>query len=153
MRIACMAFVSLIALVNIVAGMKQALALVRKRIKICNGVISRSRIGEAEEWQGHANKLRMYWADVEFEYQVSGRTKLGTRISMVSSKSSKRAEVEKQLSRYPEGRVVSVFYNADDFDEAYLKNPKKHIPTFLLIALGMLVFGGLMNFMIWKVVP
>lgn len=152
MKIACMAFVSLIALVNIVAGIKQALVLFRKKIWICNGVISRSGIGDAEEWQDGTNKLRMYWPEVEYEYEPDGIKLIGNRISLGFSKTSVRAEIEKKIAAYPEGKPVRVFYNADDSADAYLKDPGKHIWTFLFRAFGMLVFGGLMNFMIWKVV-
>src|SRR6478609_1863237 len=134
MKIACIAFISLIALVNIVAGIKQAFVLFRKKIWICNGVISRSEIGEAEEWQDGSNKLRMYWPEVEYEYEPGGIKLTGNQISMAFIKTSVRAEVEKKIAAYPEGKPVRVFYNADDSTDAYLKDPRKHIWTFLFWA-------------------
>ncbi len=153
MKIACYIFITLISLVIVVAGIWQAYGLSRKRICGCNGVIVLATIGEADEVLGGDNPLRMYWPVVEYEYTVSGQTLKGERISIAGGKTSVRSEAEKRLRCYAVGKQVKVFYNADDAAEAYLKNPRKHIWSFLCWAFGMTLFGALMNFMIWKVVP
>ncbi|MEO5715723.1 MAG: DUF3592 domain-containing protein [Luteolibacter sp.] len=153
MKIACYIFITLISLVNVVAGLKQAYVLLRKKIRICDGRIVLSKVGEVEEWYGGDNELKMFWPVVEFEYVLIGRTMRGDRISLASSKTSKRSQAEKKMCHYPEGKRVRVFYNADDPAECYLKNPRQQIATFLAWAAGMIVFGAVMNLMIWKFVP
>jgi hypothetical protein len=112
-----------------------------------------SRVGNAEESQDGENKLTMFWPEVEYEYEPGGGKLTGNRISMASIKTSVRAEIEKKIAVYPVGKNITVFYNASDLTDAYLKDPKRHIGTFLLTALSMMVFGGLMNWMIWSMVP
>ncbi len=153
MKYACLAFITLIALVNVIAGLRQAWVLFRKKIYQCPGWIVASRVGGAEEWLGGQNKLAMFWPEVEYEYETGGGQLTGNRISLAFIKSSVRAEVVKKIAVYPVGKAVRVFYNADDSTDAYLKDPRKHISTFLLWAIGMIVFGGLMDWMILKVVP
>ncbi len=153
MKIACYLFITLISVVNVVAGIRQAYELFRKRICGCNGVIVLATIGEADDELGGDHPLRMFWPVVEYEYSVSDQTLKGDRISIASSKTSVRSEVEKRLRYYAVGKQVKVFYNADDAAEAYLKNPRMHIWTSLSLSVGMLIFGAMMNFMIWKVVP
>ena len=153
MKIACLAFVTAIALINVIAALRQAWQLFQKKIYQCPGRIVASRIGSAEEWQGGNNKLMMYWPEVEFEYDAGGGTLIGNRISTTFLKTSKRREIDRIVAVYPIGKEVKVFYNPDDVTDAYLKDPRKHIPTFLFIALGMALFGGLMDWMIWVVVP
>ena len=153
MKIACILFVSSIALLNVVMGLKQAWILFRKRIHEVNGVIVSSRLGQGEEYVGEGDMLMMYWPAVEFEYEASGRRMRGDRISFGSSKTSDRAKVRKRLRFYQEGKSVKVFYNPDDPSEAWLKNPRKHIWTFLFWALGMTVFGVVFGMVIWKFIP
>ena len=153
MKIACLAFITVIALVNVIGSLRQAWVLFRKKIYQCPGHIVASRVGGAEEWQGGSNKLTMFWPDVEYEYDLGGGKLTGNRISMAFTSTSVHAEVEKKIATYPLGKAVRVFYNADDPTDAYLKDPRKHILTFLLWAVVMIVFGALMNLMIWKVVP
>jgi Protein of unknown function (DUF3592) len=151
MKIASVLFVATIALVNVVAGFWQAWVLFRKKIHVGNGVIVSSRLEQGEEWHD-GNKLVMYWPLVEFEYEAAGRMMRSDRISFGSSKTSNRSVVEKRVRFYQEGRNMKVFYNPDDPSEAWLKNPRKHVWTFLCWAFGMIVFGVVFGVMLWKFV-
>lgn len=91
----------------------------------------------------------MFWPEVEFEYHPGGGKLTGNRISMAVTKTSVRAEVERKIAAYPVAKEVLVFYDSDNIADSYLKNPKKQIINFLFIALGMTVFGGLIDWMIW----
>lgn len=153
MKVACFAFVAAIVLINVIAGLRQAWVLYRKKIYQCPGVVVASRIGSSEEWQDWDNKLPMFWPEVEYEYEPGGGRLTGNRISMAFRKTSVRAEVMKKIAFYPVGKNVRVFYNAHDTTDAYLKDPRRDIGTSLLWALGMAIFGGLMNWMIWVAVP
>ena len=152
MKFACLATVTIIVLVNVIVCLRQSWVLLRKKIYQCRGSIVVSRVGGAEEWQDGRDKLAMFWPEVVYEYDLGSGKLTGNRISMAFRKSSNRAEVEKIISVYRVGKEVKLFYNPDDVTETYLKNPKRQISTFLLIALGMAVFGALMDWMIWVVV-
>lgn len=152
MKIACLTFVTVICTINVIACLRQAWVLWRKKIHLCTGRIVAARMASAEECLGGGNPLTMFWPEVEYEYQAGGGMLIGNRISMSSQKTSVRAEVERKLAAYPVAKEVRVFYDSDNNADAYLKNPKKQIINFLFIALGMTVFGGLMNWMIWAVV-
>ncbi len=153
MKIACLLFVALIVIVNVVAAIRQVWVLLRTKIDVCNGVIVSSLLGQEEEWHGGDNRLTIYRPLVEFEYEAAGRMMRSDRISFAIVKTSKRSEVEKRLRFYQKGKSVKVFYNADDPAEAYLKNPRNHIWTSVFWGLGMTVFGTAFGTMIWKVVP
>lgn len=149
MKVACILFVATIALVNVVAGFWQAWVLYRKKIHVCNGVIVSSRMEQGDEWHD-GNRLVMYCPRVEFEYEAAGRMMRSDRISFASSRTSDRSVVERRLRFYQEGKSMKVFYNRDDPSEAWLKNPRKHIWTFLFWALGMIVFGVVFGAMLWE---
>ena len=151
MKIACMAFVTLIVLANVVGGLRQAYLLFRKKIQVCSGSIVLAKLGAADEWLSGDGKSAMFWPEVEFDYVIAGRVMKGNQISLARCKTSNRKEVEKRLLRYPRGRVLKVFYNADDPAEAYLRNPRKHIWTSLAVVIGMGVFGVGMDVMLWMV--
>jgi len=153
MKIACLIFISVIVLVNVIAGLRQAWSLFTRKIYQCPGWIVASRVGGALEHMESDGKLAMFWPEVEYEYEPGGQKMTGNRISLAFVKTSVRADVEKRVAAYPVGKAVSVFYNANDATEAYLKDPRKHIWTSLAFAIGMVVFGLLMNWMIWTFVP
>jgi hypothetical protein len=144
MKYALIAFALSIGIVNLIAAFFEARKLFRKKIRSCDGVIVVSKIGQTPE--------SMYWPSVEYEYQVLGQTIRGRRISYVDVKTSRLAEAEKRLRRYPEGSRVRVFYNAGDIGDSYLTNPKKHIATVLAFAVVMFRVTYFLVFMLWKVV-
>lgn len=55
----------------------------------------------------------MYSADIAYNYTVQDKNYTGNRISTISSSTSSLSEVEKDLSKYPEGEIVSVYYNPE----------------------------------------
>ncbi len=152
MKIACVLFVVLIALVNVVAGFRQTWILFRKRISVGNGVIVSSCLGQEEERIGD-EIMTIYRPLVEFEYEVAGRMMGSDRISIAAAGTSDRSAAEKRLRFYQEGKRVKVYFNQDNPSEAYLKNPRKHVWTSLFWAIGMAVFGVLMGMMVWMFVP
>ena len=153
MKIFCLIFVNSIALLNVVAGLRQAWILFRKKIYLCPGVIVSSRLNDEDEWHGGCERLRMYWPVVEFEYEAHGRRCKSDRISIAAIKTSVRKEAEKRLEPYRLGKEVSVFYDADNPTEAWLKNPRNHIGTMLGWVIVMAAFCVAMDVMIWKLVP
>ena len=153
MKIFCLIFVSAIALLNIVAGLRQAWILIRKKIYVCSGVIVSSRLNDTDEWLGEGDKLRVYWPVVEYEYEADGRRRRGNRISIAIIKTSVRKEAEERLKPYCVGKETRVFYDAADPSEAWLKNPRNHIGTMLGWVVGITILAAALNFMIWKLLP
>jgi hypothetical protein len=147
MKVACLIFVNAIVLVNMIAGIRQALKLGRLRIGTCCGVITRSGIGQREELH-RSKKIQMLSPQVEYTYEVSGHPMKGDAISFLAVRSSKPSAALKRLSSYPVGAQVEVFFNIDQPEQSYLINPKKHIWTTLGVMVIFVLFGGLMNFMI-----
>lgn len=77
-------------------------------------------------------------ADITYEYQVAGRTHRGSRISLAEKIGED--EVPGLLAKYPEGKVVTVYYDPAIPTKATLE---RDLPTALLFGcLGMLA-GGL----------
>ena len=91
MKFACLAFVTIIVLVNVIVCLRQSWVLFRKEIYQCRGSIVVSRVGSAEEWQDGSNKLAMFWPEVVYEYDLGSGKMTGNRISMVFHKSANRA--------------------------------------------------------------
>jgi len=148
MKAACLIFVNAIVLVNLIAGIRQAFKLGRLRIGTCGGLITRSGIGEREEWLGGSRKIQMFSPQVEYTYEVSGQPMKGDVISFLAVRSSKPSAALKRLSSYPVGAQVEVFFNIDQPEQSYLINPKKHIGTTLGVMAIFVLLGGLINFMI-----
>lgn len=55
----------------------------------------------------------MYRVDLEYNYTVQTVNYTGNRISTISSSTSSLSSVEKDLRKYPEGEIVSVYYNPE----------------------------------------
>ena len=81
-------------------------ANVSKDWPIAQGMVSfsdiRSSISDGDE---------MYRVDLEYNYTVKAKNYTGNRISTISSSTNSLSEVENDLSKYPEGGIVSVYYN------------------------------------------
>ena len=152
MKIACTLFVLSIVLINGVAGIRQALQLFGKRFRSCQGriVTSMARGADPADWRENDPEIRMFWPQVEFDYEVGGRTFRGNQISFAKVGSSVMREIETKLRLYPAGAVVEVFYNEVDPAEAFLIHPGKHAYTSLLMVAVFLLVGGLLLFMVWR---
>jgi len=55
----------------------------------------------------------MYSVDVEYNYTVQAENYSGNRITAVTSSASSLSAVENDLSKYPEGEIVRVYYNPE----------------------------------------
>ena len=152
MKIACTLFVLSIVLMNGVAGIRQALRLFGKRFRSCQGRIVTSVVRGADpaDWRENDPEIRMFWPQVEFDYEVGGRTFRGDQFSFAKVGSSVIGEIETKLRQYPAGAVVEVFFNEADPAEAFLIHPGKHAYTSLLLVAVFLLVGGLLLFIIWR---
>ena len=55
----------------------------------------------------------MYSVDLSYAYTVQGENYTGDRISTIATSTSSFSEVDKELSKYPEGELVTVYYNSE----------------------------------------
>lgn len=56
----------------------------------------------------------MHWAEVNYEFTVKGEKRLGSTISFGSYRSSSAGEFRAIVDKYPVGKAVSVYYDAND---------------------------------------
>jgi hypothetical protein len=66
-------------------------------------------------------KSTTYGADVSYDYFVGGKPFTGYRIRMVSVESSKKADAQQDLAKYPVGGKVKVFYSPGDPADSVLE--------------------------------
>ena len=55
----------------------------------------------------------MYSIDLLYAYTVQGENYTGDRVSTVSTSTSSLSDVDEDLSKYPEGGLVTVYYNPE----------------------------------------
>lgn len=76
-------------------------------------------------------------ADVEYEYDLDGRTLVGSRVWIGDGySSSPGTEHRDAVNRYPVGREVQVYYEPEDPDESVLE-PGPNWSSLLLVLLGL----------------
>lgn len=93
-----------------------------------------------------------YIPKVEYAYTVAGHSYTGSRINVLTSKSSSHeSEAQQVLSAYPLDATVQVFHNPQDPTDAFLENdPGKRMIdggtwfagiTLVVIGLALMIFG------------
>ena len=93
----------------------------------------------------------MYFPEIEFEYEIDGRTYESTDHHLVALHSGIRLNAELLIERYPENATVDVFYNPNEPAVGVLEQSRTYrifdaglllfFAGFLLMGLGHLVFG------------
>jgi hypothetical protein len=106
------------------------------------GVVLSSEI-ESTRQKG---KLK-YWAAVSYEFEVKGEKYSGSTISFDSHRSSQRHDFEKVIAKYPVGKEVPVYYDANKPENNVLQPGitfGTRVPQFLgfvLMGVGLLIAG------------
>jgi hypothetical protein len=93
-------------------------------------------------------KRTFYRASVAYAYQVGGQEYINDRVSLGGEMSwSSPGYLRRLLERYPEGSMVTVYYNPDDPGEAALERRASGLPILIGAAVLLLVLavvaGGL----------
>jgi len=96
-----------------------------------------------------------YQAEIEFTYQVDGRTYTHDEHAYGVMGSSDRSLAREAVRKFPKGRQVTVYYNPDDPQDAVLDRSFESIPWFML--LFMMPFNMVMlglwagcGYYVWK---
>lgn len=92
-----------------------------------------ARSSRSRDDQGYTVEQTVYEPVVAYTYVVDGRTLEGTRLTRVTVASTTQPD----LSRYPVGGVVMVYYNPEDPATAYLE-VRRSIGAVIIGAMGAL---------------
>ena len=147
----CVVFIGGIGLVNIVANLREAWRLSRKKVSECPGVITSAEL-ESSKGMGKMRNLLMHSPKIGYSYVVDGTERHGSRISHVRRSSSDARHFSKLLRRFSPGTGVTVYYDLDDPAECWLSDPRKFVAIHLWVSAGMLIFSVVMIAFFWGVV-
>jgi hypothetical protein len=127
-------------------------------ILIAFGLFTMRRETQSSHWPGVEGKIISsqvkvtdmsdridYKAEIEYEYTVNGQTYRGTRLSVDPSYVPSRSYAEGITQRYPVGRVVTVYYDPDNFAVAVLEKGIQGRMLILLVVGAFFVFIGGVN--------
>jgi hypothetical protein len=89
--------------------------------------------------------IKLYGADVRYDYQVDGRSHTGTSVTLGGTvETNKRDRFDALVARYPVGRDMRVYYDPSDPATAILEPGELGVVfNMMMVALGFLVVGGL----------
>lgn len=117
------------------------------------GTITRSETVRVEHGTGSDRKIS-YRADINYSYQVDGKSFSSTKIGVTSGTSYTFRMAGRICAKYPNGMEVNVFYRPEDPAFAVLKQGVQ--PSEILVAGSLLLFvllGLLILFNIIKAAP
>nr|WP_320118232.1 DUF3592 domain-containing protein [uncultured Marinifilum sp.] len=100
---------------------------------VVKGVVSYSNI-KSKKTDGKT----MYSPDIKYTYEVQGENYTGNRISSFESSTSSYSAVKKDLIKYQQGKIVSVYYNPETHSISMLE-PGTGFLTYV-ITYGPLLF-------------
>ncbi|MBK1791895.1 DUF3592 domain-containing protein [Persicirhabdus sediminis] len=105
------------------------------------GTIITSELSRDDSYDSETGqKTTMYSANIVYEYSVDGVRRSCDAVSFVSVSGSDLTDARKNLSRYPYGMTVAVYYDPDNADDAILE-PGVQQSTWSVLCFG-LVFSG-----------
>ena len=146
----CVIFFGAIGLVNIVANLREARRLSRKKVSVCPGVITSAELESAKGF-GKARHLLIHSPKIGYSYVIDGAERQGSRISHMRRSSSDARDFSKLLGRFSPGTGVTVYYDESDPAECWLIDPRKFVKFHLLVSAGMLLFSVVMIAFFWLV--
>jgi len=110
-----------------------------------------SSSGTRPRRHSHSYTVTRYYPAITYEYCVSGKTYSGRRIMLMGSglAEGNKAHARLVCRRYPEGKVVDVYYDPADPEIAVLERGAsgQNYLALILCPVVMLVFGGISVFM------
>lgn len=111
---------------------------------LASTIASRESTLEAEEDGPPPRPITLYRAEVQYRYEVGGRSFTGSRIALDDVEVSSKSHAENLAQRYASGTAVTVHYNPEDPSQAVLE-PGIHMVSWVLPAIGvafLIVAGG-----------
>jgi Protein of unknown function (DUF3592) len=100
----------------------------------------RASSGRSKDPQGYYREYTVYQPVVQFTYTVDGRVLQGDRLARSVVSSTTRPD----LSRYPAGQGVMVYYDPDDPSTGYLEVHRSTGAVFLTCFGALFVFVGVL---------
>ena len=99
-------------------------------------------------------ETRSYSADIEYEFEVDGRTVKGSRIAVISDQFGSKSWAKATVQKFPVGTEVEVSYNPAKPEQCVLEPGRWGGAGFLLIIAGVFgFFPPLMLKAIWSTKP
>ncbi len=117
------------------------------RWETTTGTVVKSEIGTTlSGTQGSS----IQFPDVTYQYYVNGQTYFNNKVSQTMVRSSFGSIVQQTLNRYPVGSTVTVHYNADNPQDAYLEKGlgRSTLPIILLVIIIVAISIAFVVFMI-----
>lgn len=99
-----------------------------------------SRVASSRDADGYDRRYTLYDPIVQFTYSVDGRELQGNRLARVAISSSGVPDI----SRYPAGQEVLVFYDPNDPRTAYLEVRRSTGAVILSVLGGVFVVVGIL---------
>ena len=102
------------------------------RMQTTTGTVVKSEIGTTlSGTQGSS----IQFPDVTYQYTVNGQTYLNNRVTQQAIRSSFGSVVQRTLDQYPVGSTVTVHYNVDNPQDAYLEKGlgRSTLPIIVLV--------------------
>lgn len=102
------------------------------------GRITAACVLEEPSRSGDGPRTMLYRPEIQFEYQVAGRSYAGQRVHALRERAiSRRRYADDVVARYPVGREVQVYYDPANPRDAALERTGT-----TAWALGMMLLGG-----------
>ena len=102
----------------------------------------------------HDRETRSYSAEIEYEFEVDGRTVKGARISVISDQFGSKSWAKTTVQKFPVGTEVKVSYNPAKPEQCVLEPGRWGGAGFLLILAGVFgLFPPLLLKAIWSTKP
>jgi len=99
----------------------------------------------------HPGQSPTYYPQIQYVYLVEGKEYRGKVVFFSEYGTGSTAGAQATIDKYPEGKIVAVYYNPKDPQNAVLERGL-HWPSFALILFG-LIFGavGVIGFLYWEI--
>jgi Protein of unknown function (DUF3592) len=116
-----------------------------RRWPTVTGAVIVSEVAARPERNASGRPTKVYRADIQYQYQVSGESFTSETVALGGSiETSSRGRFDAQVARYPVGRKVRVYYDPSDPATAILEPGELGgVFNMMMVALGFLVVGGL----------
>ncbi|MDF1816964.1 MAG: DUF3592 domain-containing protein [Verrucomicrobiales bacterium] len=144
MKFVYIGFLAVTLVTPAVWGFREARRLSRTKFSRTQGTITYSGIASGESMIIEGNEVQTFAPDVRYAFSVGVDGFEGGNLSYMKKESSRRADIERAVSSFQAGDIVSVYFDPNDFSSCYLSNPAKFVWFHLTWSTAsILIFLGL----------